>query len=79
MAIPLPLYVGVPPLSDGSPISKQVFVEIYDAFAFWLSPKQVRVPKDITLEHIKSLFGLVVSNNKYVHSFGEDFVSIEEA
>jgi hypothetical protein len=60
-----PLYAHVPALGDSGPISKKEFVKKYEFCCEGLRPKRVKMPRDISLEDIIKIFGLVVNNNGY--------------
>jgi hypothetical protein len=73
-----PLYAPIPVLGDGGPISKKEFVEKYEFCCEDLSPKHVRVPKDISLKDISKFFGPIVNKNGYSYEFTKDLVFIEK-
>ncbi len=50
---------------DGGLISKKEFVEKYKFSCEGLSPKHVKVPKDISLEEISKFFGPIMNKNGY--------------
>jgi hypothetical protein len=73
-----PLYVPIPKLGDGSPMSKKDFIKKYDFYCQGLSPKCVEVSRDISLEDIDKIFGLIVNKNKYNYEFTKDPLFIKK-
>jgi hypothetical protein len=69
-----PLYVDVPKIGDGSLISYKKFVEIYRLSIESMSPKRIRILKDLTVEEVSNFFRPIQNKNghNYVHS--EDLV-----
>jgi hypothetical protein len=64
-----PLYAEISKLEDGSHMTWIHFTERYDVSAQGLSPKHVRVPKDIVAKDIFKLIGPLANKNgyNYVH------------
>jgi len=73
-----PLYAPILELGDGSPMSRKDFVEKYDLCCEGLSPKRVKVPRDIFLEDISKIFGPIVNKNGYNYEFTKDPLFIEK-
>lgn len=73
-----PLYAPVPTLGDSGSISKKELVKKYEFCCEGLKPKCVKVPRDIYLEDIIKIFGLVVNNNGYNYEFTKDLEFIEK-
>jgi hypothetical protein len=66
------LYTSVPVLGDGGPMSHKVFVECYNLCLEGLSPKRIRIPRDINVEEVHKYFGLMHNKNGYSYVFSED-------
>jgi hypothetical protein len=60
-----PLYGKVPKLGDGWPLFTKDFVEKYDLCCEGLSPKHIKIPRDLTIKGVTKVFGLVVHWNGY--------------
>lgn len=60
-----PLYATIPKLGNGGQMSKKEFAEKYDFNCEGLSPKRMKVPRDITLEEINKFFEPIVNKNGY--------------
>jgi hypothetical protein len=71
-----PLYAEVPKISNGSAISCKEFVEIYVFFVEGMSPKMIKIPRNLIVEEVSKRIGLIQNKNghNYVHS--ENFVLI---
>ncbi len=59
-------------------MSRKEFVKKYDFSCERLSPKWVKVLKDITLEEISKFFGHVINKNGYSYEFTKDLIFIEK-
>ncbi len=71
------MYDTILELGNGGLMSKKRFVEKYDLSCEGLSPKWVKVLRDITLEEINKFFGLVKKNG-YSYEFTKDPIFIEK-
>lgn len=71
-----PLYVEVLEISDGSPISRNFFVKIYGLSAKGMSPKRIRIPKDLIVEEVSNFVGLIHNKNDHSYVHSEDHVLI---
>ncbi len=68
----MPLYKTIPELDDGGPISHREFVEQYGCSSKGLSPKRIKIPRDVTMEEIHKYFGPVHNKNGYSYVFNEN-------
>ncbi len=59
-------------------MSKKNFIKKYDFYYEGLSPKCVEVSRDISLEDIDKIFGLIVNKNKYNYEFIKDPLFIKK-
>jgi hypothetical protein len=64
-------------LGDGGPISINEFANKYKFSCEGLSPKHVKVLKDISLEEINKFFAPIVNSNGYNYEFVKDPLFIE--
>jgi len=64
----IPLYVAIPKLGNGGPMSKKFFAKKYDLSCVGLGPKHVKVPKDITLEESTSFLILLLTRTSIIMS-----------
>jgi hypothetical protein len=62
------LYATIPELGNGGPMSRKEFAEKYDFSCERLSPKRVKVLKDITLEEINKFLDLLLTRMAIVTS-----------
>lgn len=67
-----PLYASILDLSDGGPISRREITMCYNLSSIGLSPKRIKIPRDITMEDIHKYFGHVHNKNGYSYVFSED-------
>jgi len=54
----MPLYGKVLELGDGRPLFTKNFVEKYELCCEGLSPKCIKIPRDLTTEDVTKVFGL---------------------
>jgi hypothetical protein len=73
-----PLYVPIPKLGDGSLMSKKDFTKKYDLYCEGLSPKCVKVLRDISFGNIDKIFGPIVNKKKYNYDFTKDPLFIKK-
>ncbi len=66
------MYAKVPKLSNGGLISQGEFAKCYEFCLEGVSPKKVRIPRDVTMEEVHKFFGLVHNKNGYIYVFSED-------
>jgi hypothetical protein len=71
------LFAIIPKLGNGGPVSRKEFVDKY-LNCERLSPKWVKVLRDITLEEINKFFGHVVNKNSYSYELTKDPIFIEK-
>jgi hypothetical protein len=57
----MPLYNKVSKLGDGRPLFTKDFVKKYDLCCEGLSPKLIKISRDLTIEGVTKVFGLVVN------------------
>ncbi len=75
------MYAKIPKLRHGSRMIRIHFAKRYDFSAQGLSPKHVRVPKDIVVKYFFELFGPLANNNgyNYVHIDDPKFIEKVES
>jgi hypothetical protein len=76
-----PFYVKIPKLGDEICMIQIHFVKQYDISAQGLSPKHVKVPKDIAKKYIFKLFEPLANKNgyNYVHTDDPKFIEKMES
>jgi hypothetical protein len=67
-----PLYKTFLELGDGMPINHREFVEWYGHSLEGLSPKRIRIPRNVTMEEIHKCFGPIHNRNGYSFVFNEN-------
>jgi hypothetical protein len=60
-----PLYNKVSKLRIGRPLFTKDFVEKYDLYCEGLSPKLIKILRDLATKDVTKVFGLVVNQNDY--------------
>jgi hypothetical protein len=73
-----PLYAPIPKLGDGSLMSKNDFAIKYYLYCEGLSPKCIKVPRDISLEDIDKIFCPILNKNEYNYEFTKDPLFIKK-
>jgi hypothetical protein len=63
-------------LRDGQPLFTKDFVKKYDLCCEGLSPKHIKIPRDLTTEDVTKVFGPIVNQNDYNCLHCEDPVLI---
>ncbi len=72
----IPLYAKPLEVSDGKALTCKEFVEVYGLNSIGISPKRIRVPRDITIEEVSKVFGPIQNKNGHNYVFSEDPVLI---
>jgi hypothetical protein len=72
------LYATIPRLQNGGMITCKHFAKDYNLKCEGLSPKQVKVPKDVGLEEISKFFGPIINKNGYSYVHSNDLGFIEK-
>jgi hypothetical protein len=67
-----PLYVRIPVLNGGGPMSCKMFVKHYDLCSKGLNPKCIKIPRKIIVEETHKYFGPMHNKNGYNYVFSED-------
>ncbi len=67
-----PLYKTFLELGDGGSISRREFVEWYGRSSKGLSPKRIRILRNVIIEEIHKYFGHVHNQNGYSYVFNEN-------
>jgi hypothetical protein len=63
-------------VNDGKTLTRKEFVKVYGLSAMGISPKWIKVPRDITTEEVSKVFGPIQNENGHSYVFSEDLVLI---
>jgi hypothetical protein len=67
-----PLYASILKLGCYGPISCKKFAKCFHLYSKGLSPKRLKILKDLIVKEIHKFFGLVHNKNGYNYIFSED-------
>jgi hypothetical protein len=63
------MYATIPNIGDGNPMSRNDFVKTYGLICQGFSPKEMKVPRDISLEDVSKTFGPIINKNGYNYTY----------